>query len=260
METKIRHIRKFIQNVQTPQSRHIESHTTTHTLNPETIPFVPTHNIANPHNAQSFENPSVQASHTFNTQQRPTYGKEIVTSNNNTLSISTFAVEYNLERHRKLESVGYSKEIDKDDDACIKAYHGRSIELCARGNKDYAMLPGKQDVDDLSTNLTVMKRRTENVTTRLAQIPDMFKGDIIQEQKGRGFRKKVTEITETSRKDNPDHPVHRKSSITRIRIVNNCRKRKRWKSEYHMSLRKFYGTTGNNEQFSTKLTENSVKK
>lgn len=44
METKIRHIRKFIQNVQTPQSRHIDSHTTTHTLNPETIPFVPTHN------------------------------------------------------------------------------------------------------------------------------------------------------------------------------------------------------------------------
>ncbi|CAG2214335.1 unnamed protein product [Mytilus edulis] len=70
METKIRHIRKFIQNVQTPQSRHIDSHTTTHTLNPETIPFVPTHNIANPHNAQSFENPSVQASHTFNTQQK----------------------------------------------------------------------------------------------------------------------------------------------------------------------------------------------
>ncbi|XP_063408992.1 uncharacterized protein LOC134692470 [Mytilus trossulus] len=69
METKIRHIRKCIQNVQTPQSRHIDSHTTTHTLNPETIPFVPTHNIANPHNAQSFENPSVQASHTFNTQQ-----------------------------------------------------------------------------------------------------------------------------------------------------------------------------------------------
>ncbi|CAG2244937.1 unnamed protein product [Mytilus edulis] len=69
METKIRHIRKFIQNVQTPQSRHIDSYTTTHTLNPETIPFVPTHNIANPHNAQSFENPSVQASHTFNTQQ-----------------------------------------------------------------------------------------------------------------------------------------------------------------------------------------------
>ena len=69
METKIRHIRKFIQNVQTPQSRYIDSHTTTHTLNPETIPFVPTHNTANPHNAQSFENPSVQASHTFNTQQ-----------------------------------------------------------------------------------------------------------------------------------------------------------------------------------------------
>ncbi|VDI73471.1 Hypothetical predicted protein [Mytilus galloprovincialis] len=85
-------------------------------------------------------------------------------------------------------------------------------------------------------------------------------GDIKQEQKGRGFRKKVTEITDTSRKDNPDHPVHRKSSITRIRIVKNCRKRKRWKSEYHMSLRKFYGTTGNNGQFSTKLTENSVTK
>ena len=69
METKIRRIRKFIQNVQAPQSRHIESHTTTNTLNPETIPFVPTHNIANPLNAQSFENLSVQASHTFNTQQ-----------------------------------------------------------------------------------------------------------------------------------------------------------------------------------------------
>ncbi|CAG2238574.1 unnamed protein product [Mytilus edulis] len=70
METKIRHIRKFIQNVQTPQSHHIDSHATTQTLNPETIPFVPTHIIANPHNAQSFENPSVQASHTFNTQQK----------------------------------------------------------------------------------------------------------------------------------------------------------------------------------------------
>ncbi|CAC5380360.1 E1.1.1.30 [Mytilus coruscus] len=70
METKIRHVRKFIQNIQTPQSRQIESsHTTLHTLNPETMPFVPTHNIANPHNAQSFETPSVQASHTFNTQQ-----------------------------------------------------------------------------------------------------------------------------------------------------------------------------------------------
>ncbi|VDI10488.1 Hypothetical predicted protein, partial [Mytilus galloprovincialis] len=55
-------------------------------------------------------------------------------------------------------------------------------------------------------------------------------GDIIQEQKGRGFRKNVTETTETLRKDNTDHPVRRKSSTTRIRLVNNCRKRKRWKS------------------------------
>ena len=123
--------------------------------------------------------------------------------------------EYNLERFWNLESIGInSKELDEDDDAYIKAYQDRSIEF--RENKDYAMLPGKQDVDDLSTNLTVTRRRTENITTRLAQIPDMLKGDIIQEQKGRGFRKKVTEITETSRKDNPDHPVHRKSSITRI--------------------------------------------
>ncbi|VDI55113.1 Hypothetical predicted protein [Mytilus galloprovincialis] len=203
METKIRHIRKFIQNVQTPQSRHIDSHTTTHTLNPETIPLVPTHNIANPHNAQSFENRLYKPVTRSNTQQK-----------------------YNLERHRKLESIGYSKEIDKDDDACIKAYQDRSIELCAHGNKDYAMLPGKQDVDDLSTNLTVTRRRTENVTTRLAQIPDMLKGDIIQKQKGRGFRKKVTEITETSRKDNPDHPVHRKSSITRIRKNTTAEKGK----------------------------------
>ncbi|CAG2191062.1 unnamed protein product [Mytilus edulis] len=118
METKIRHIRKFIQNVQTPQSRHIDSHTTTHTLNPETIPFVPTHNIANPHNAQSLENPSVQASHTFNTQQRPTYSKEINTSNNNMLNvfISHVAVECNLEIIQNLESIGInSKEIGEDN-------------------------------------------------------------------------------------------------------------------------------------------------
>ena len=61
--------------------------------------------------------------------------------------------EYNLERFWNLESIGInSKELDEDDDAYIKAYQDRSIEF--RENKDYAMLPGKQDVDDLSTNLT----------------------------------------------------------------------------------------------------------
>ncbi|VDH95444.1 Hypothetical predicted protein [Mytilus galloprovincialis] len=189
METKIRHIRKFIQNVQTPQSRHIDSHTTTHTLNPETIPFVPTHNIANPHNAQSFENPSVQASHTFNTQQ------------------STF-----------------SKELDEDDDAYIKAYQDRSIEF--RENKYFARLPWKQDHDELPTNLAVTKRRTENVIKRLTQKPDMLKkyGNIIQEQERRGFIERVDETAETQEKIHyiPHHPVQKESSTTPIRIVYDC--------------------------------------
>ncbi|CAG2234727.1 unnamed protein product [Mytilus edulis] len=241
METKIRHIRKFIQNVQTPQSRHIDSHTTTHTLNPETIPFVPTHNIANPHNAQSFENPSVQASHTFNTQQRPTYGKELNTSNDHTLNISHVAVEYNPEKLWNSESIGIkSKEIEEND-TYIKAF---------------ARLAWKEDSDELPTNSTVTKKRIQNVTTRLIKTPDMLKGygEIIQEHKGRRFRKKVTKTKEISRKANPDHPVNRKSSTTRIRMVNNCRKRKRWKCEFHMLLREFLRTsTGLNYKTDRKI-------
>ncbi|XP_071141877.1 uncharacterized protein [Mytilus edulis] len=100
----------------------------------------------------------------------PTYSKK--TSMFNVL-ISHKDEEYNLERFWNLESIGInSKELVEDDDAYIKAYQDRSIEF--RENKDYAMLPGKQDVDDLSTNLTVTRRRTENVTTRLAQIPNML--------------------------------------------------------------------------------------
>ncbi|CAG2244931.1 unnamed protein product [Mytilus edulis] len=119
----------------------------------------------------------------------------------------------------------YSKEIEEDD-----TY-----------TKAFARLAWKEDSDKLPTNSTVTKKRTQNVTTNLIKTPDMLKGygEIIQEHKGRRFRKKVTETTEISRKANPDHPVHRKSSTSRIRIVNNCRKRKRWKSEYHMLLREF---------------------
>ncbi|XP_063427126.1 uncharacterized protein LOC134710669 [Mytilus trossulus] len=159
----------------------------------------------------------------------PTYGKELNTSNDHTLNISHVAVEYNPEKLWNSKSIGINSKEIEEDNTYIKAF---------------ARLAWKENSDELPTNSTVTKKRTQNVTTNLIKTPDMLNGygEIIQEQKGRRFRKKVTETTEISRKANPNHPVHRKSSTTRIRIVNNCRKRKRWKSEYHILLREFLRT------------------
>lgn len=173
----------------------------------------------------------------------PTYSKELNTSKDHTLNISHVAVEYNPEKLWNSDSIGINSKEIEEDDTYIEAF---------------ARLAWKEDSDDheLPTNSTVTKKRIQHVTTRLIKTPDMLKGygEIIQEHKGRRFRKKVTKITEISRKANPDHPVNRKSSTTRIRLVNNCRKRKRWKCEFHMLLREFLrASTGLNYKTDRKI-------
>ena len=89
--------------------------------------------------------------------------------------ISHVAVECNLEIIQNLESIGINSKKIEEDNAYIKAYLDSLIQLDTRENKNVAWLPWKQDTDELLTNITVTKKNTENVTTRLIKTPDMLK-------------------------------------------------------------------------------------
>ncbi|XP_076072041.1 uncharacterized protein LOC143043745 [Mytilus galloprovincialis] len=133
--------------------------------------------------------------------------------------------EHDIETFWRLESIGInSKETDDDDTDFLETYQDTSIEL--RGNKYFAKLPWKHEHDELPSNYTVTRRRTENVIKKLSQDPKLLKkyGDIIAEQERRGFVETVDEKEQKGGKIHyiPHHPIHKESSTTPIRIVYDC--------------------------------------
>jgi hypothetical protein len=88
------------------------------------------------------------------------------------------------------------------------------------------MLPWKPDHPTLPTNYNIAKRRTQNTIYRLKQQPEMLQkyGEIINEQKRRGFIEKVPNAEIPSRNAHyiPHHGVKKESTTTPIRIVYDC--------------------------------------
>ncbi|VDI78849.1 Hypothetical predicted protein [Mytilus galloprovincialis] len=137
-------------------------------------------------------------------------------------------------RHQEITDCRMLTKLNYHKDYCFTECFDKNII----GNEYFAKLPWKrQEHDELPSNYTVTRRRTENVIKKLSQDPKLRKkyGDIIAEQERRGFVETVDEKEQKSGKIHyiPHHPIHKESSTTPIRIVYDCSCRK---SPSHLSL------------------------
>ncbi|XP_063442104.1 uncharacterized protein LOC134722415 [Mytilus trossulus] len=139
--------------------------------------------------------------------------------------ISHKTEEFDIASFWNLESMGInSKELDQENEDYLKTYQNTCIEF--QGGQYIAKLPWKREHDQLPTNFSIAKRRTESVIRRLDREPGMLKtyDDIIKNQELKGFIEKIEdeECDDKTVHYIPHHPVRKDSLTTPIRIVYDC--------------------------------------
>ncbi|VDI07346.1 Hypothetical predicted protein, partial [Mytilus galloprovincialis] len=134
--------------------------------------------------------------------------------------------ERSLEKFWDLESIGV--KADELETTTMKDFNDEYETKCItyQDNRYTAKLPWRNDFNELPTNYNVTLRRTCNMIDRLKKDTNMLKmyGDIIKDQKRRGFIERVTENGNQSNRIHyiPHHAVKKDSSTTPIRIVYDC--------------------------------------
>lgn len=134
--------------------------------------------------------------------------------------------ESSLEKFWDLESIGV--KADELETTTMKDFNDEYETKCItyQDNRYTAKLPWRNDFNELPTNYNVTLRRTCNMIDRLKKDTNMLKmyGDIIKDQKRRGFIERVTENGNQSNRIHyiPHHAVKKDSSTTPIRIVYDC--------------------------------------
>ncbi|XP_060554089.1 uncharacterized protein LOC132715133 [Ruditapes philippinarum] len=131
---------------------------------------------------------------------------------------------HDLERFWKLESQGIQPEKgDETTSDYLATYQEKCIEF--KDGRYSAQLPWKRDHPVLPDNYNIVLKRTENTIRRLRQDTNMLQkyGQIISEQKNRGFIERVTDDNIDKRVHYiPHHGVKKDSATTPIRIVYDC--------------------------------------
>ena len=141
-------------------------------------------------------------------------------------TITSLPDMYDLERFRKLETLGIQSEKDDESSSEYLTTYQRNCIVFKDGLYS-AQLPWKRDNSELPDNYNITLKRTESTLRRLPQEPALLQmyGEIIADQERRDFIEKVTDnTTDPDRRVHyiPHHGVRNDSATTFIHIVYDC--------------------------------------